>query len=330
MREMLGVTAALVGAGLGEEVALLTDGRTTDEPDCRREADRLAQSNTPLMAAGVGVQYNEELLLNLANATAGRSYHLTALQGARSGTEGSADGANSPRDAGAMGELHRVLDEELELALREAVTGLVVDVTMVRGVRLDSITRVYPSLAEVSLDRTPCRLGNIASEDYTVYIMEFTVSDLERPESRAQLAQVNLAGHVLSTRKDEKLPAQPLRIEFTTDETSLAERDDEVRGYVDQRTIDREVRRAVRMADQDPREARLILQAVAGMADDIGNREMARFVRAALDELTREGKISAESRKTISLGGRTRTIRSDRAQPLEGIPNEVLERARGR
>ena len=27
MREMLGVTAALVGAGLGEEVALLTDGR---------------------------------------------------------------------------------------------------------------------------------------------------------------------------------------------------------------------------------------------------------------------------------------------------------------
>src|SRR2546423_6596989 len=27
MREMLGVTAALVGAGLGEQVALLTDGR---------------------------------------------------------------------------------------------------------------------------------------------------------------------------------------------------------------------------------------------------------------------------------------------------------------
>ena len=27
MREMLGVTAALVGAGLGESVALLTDGR---------------------------------------------------------------------------------------------------------------------------------------------------------------------------------------------------------------------------------------------------------------------------------------------------------------
>jgi dihydroxy-acid dehydratase len=27
MREMLGVTAAIVGAGLGEEVALLTDGR---------------------------------------------------------------------------------------------------------------------------------------------------------------------------------------------------------------------------------------------------------------------------------------------------------------
>ena len=46
---------------------LLTDGRTTDEPDCRGEADRLAQSNTPLIAAGVGVQYNEELLLNLAN-----------------------------------------------------------------------------------------------------------------------------------------------------------------------------------------------------------------------------------------------------------------------
>src|SRR5205814_2351356 len=122
----------------------------------------------------------------------------------------------------------------------------------------------------------------------------------------------------------------PLWIQFTSDELALAARDDEVRGYVDQRTIDREVRRAVRIAADDPREAQQILKAVAGMAEEIGNRQMARFVRGALDELTREGKISPESRKTIALGGRTRTIRSERAQPLEGISNEVLERARGR
>src|SRR5205823_243929 len=199
-----------------------------------------------------------------------------------------AGGANGPRalhDTGAMGALHRVLDEELDLALRETVTGLVADIPTVKGVELDSITRVYPSLAEVPAGRAPYRLGNLASDDYTVFILEFTASGLERPESSAKLAQVVLAGHVLPEARDQELPAQPLRIDFTTDDAALAERDDEVRGYVDQRTIDREVRRAVRLAEQDPREARQILQAVAGMADDIGNREMARFVRAALDEL---------------------------------------------
>src|SRR5205823_7822178 len=105
--------------GLARRVALLTDGRTVDEPECRREAERLARSDTPLVAAGVGVQYNEDLLLALANTTGGRSYHLTALDTVR------AADPDAGRDTGAMGHLHRVLDEELDLALRETVTGLV-------------------------------------------------------------------------------------------------------------------------------------------------------------------------------------------------------------
>src|SRR5205823_9856133 len=109
---------------------------------------RLARSAAALMAAGVGVQYNEELLLEVANTTAGRAYHLTAKAVEAGKLDLGADGAINGRHAGAMGRLHRVLDEELDLALRESVTGLVADISTVKSVRLDSITRVYPSLAE--------------------------------------------------------------------------------------------------------------------------------------------------------------------------------------
>src|SRR5262249_20330153 len=106
--------------------------------------------------------------------------------------------------------------------------------------------------------------------------------------------------------------------------------DDEVRGYIDQRTLDREVRRAVALVDDNPGEAGQILTGVARLADDIGNRDMARFIRSALRELQTTGAISDESRKTIGPGGRTRTLRADHARSLEGIPEQALDEARRR
>ena len=64
---------------MAKRVLLLTDGQTFDEAECRPLATRLAESNTPLIAIGVGVEYNEELLRDLAELSQGRPYHLAQM-----------------------------------------------------------------------------------------------------------------------------------------------------------------------------------------------------------------------------------------------------------
>ncbi len=160
-------------SSVAKRVLLLTDGQTFDEAECRPLAGRFAESNTPLIAIGVGVEYNEDLLRDLAEISQGRPYHLAQ-----------------------MGQLGDILDGEIGSSVREVVTDLHATVSTVKGVKLSAVTRVYPSLAEVSASGSIYRLGNIAAGDYTVFIFEFTVSGIARPPSRARIAQLGLTGHV--------------------------------------------------------------------------------------------------------------------------------------
>jgi Ca-activated chloride channel family protein len=271
-----------------KRVVVLTDGRTLDEEECRLLAKQFAQANAPLVAIGIGGEYNEELLLELAQASQGRPYHLQE-----------------------MAQLRAILNLEVGAAVREVVTDLQLNVVPVRGVALDSVTRVYPSLAEVDLEETPCRLGNVATGDYTVYVLEFTIAGIERPESRAQLAHLSLEGFVPALDRREPFFAPPLAVTFTTDPDLISSVDPEVMGYVWQRNLDRMVQEAMRRAASDPAGTRQGLEEALAIAERVDNPAVVRMIRGALDELERTGSLSAERRKTVLLGGRTKTIRAE-------------------
>lgn len=284
---------------VAKRVLLLTDGQTFDEPECRLLAGQLAEGNTPIIALGVGIEYNEDLLRDLAEISQGRPYHLQS-----------------------MAQLRDILDDEVGSSVREVVTDLQATVATVRGVTLDALTRVYPSLAEVNLTGQPYRLGNIAAGDYTVFILEFTASGLARPPSRVRIAQVGLAGYAPGLGRREEFPLQELFVAFTTDEMAIAAVDPEVLGYVQQKNVDRMLQEAVRQATIDAGRARQTLQAAVGMTQRLGNSALTQMLNDALDELNRTGTISAGTRKTLALGGRTKTVRTDEAMPLEGVPSE--------
>ena len=233
---------------MAKRVLLLTDGQTFDEAECRPLAGHFAESNTPIIAIGVGIEYNEDLLRDLAELSQGRPYHLAQ-----------------------MGQLGDILNDEIGSSVREVVTDLQATVSTVKGVRLSAVTRVYPSLAEVSASGSIYRLGNIATGDYTVFILEFTVSGIARPPSRARIAQLGLAGHVPGLGRREELAPQDLFTAFTLDERQITEVDAEVLGYVQQKNLDKMVQDAVRVAGTDAAKARQTLQAAVGITQRIGN-----------------------------------------------------------
>ncbi len=285
-------------AHLAKRAFLLTDGETSDESECRSLAADFLSSNAPIIAVGIGVEYNETLLRDVAEISQGRPYHLH------------------------VDTLDSIINAEIGASVKEVVTDLQAKVMSVRGVVMESLTRVYSSLANIDLSSTPYRLGNVIAGDYTVFILEFTIQGIARPPSRARLAQVVMNGHAPGLGRREEFAPQDLFVTFTSDEAAIAEVDAEVLGYVQQKNVDRMVQDAINLAATDPAKARQTLQVASGMTQRIGNSAMTRMLGSALDELNKTGTISANTRKTVALGVRTKTVKTGSTSLLDNVPSD--------
>ena len=304
MRAEIAHNASTHGAN---RVLVLTDGETSDETLCREMAPHFAAQNIPIVAVGVGQSYNENLLSDLADATQGRPYHLDQTE-----------------------ELRGVLQSEARLTAREIVTDVQLEVRAIQGVRLESVTRVYPSLSDVALSSTQAlRLGNIASGDYSVFVLEFAIEGLSRPVSRARLAQLLLSGQSASSAQRQSVASQDLTVSFTDDTDATTTVDTEVLGYVQQKNADRLVRDAMTHAKRNAKTAQQKLGQAMEITRRLGNAPMTKMLQDAVDELERTGTISSIRRKTVTLGGRTRTIavtlpqNPQSGQSVKNLPDEA-------
>ena len=58
------------------------------------------------------------------------------------------------------------------------------------------------------------------------------------------------------------------------------------------------------------------------MTKRIGNAAMTRVLEGALDELNKTGSISAGTRKTVALGGKTKTMKVGGPAAPDGLPSD--------
>ena len=299
-----GELGRIEGGNVAHRVLLLTDGETFDADECYEAAQGLADLNAPLVTIGVGNSYNEELLRDLAEIGRARPYHLHE-----------------------MGQLGEVFGGEVQSSIREVITDLKAQVQTVAGVSLDSVTRVYPDLAEMKVSASgdkmkTAALGNIQTGDYTVFVLELTLSGRARGEGRARLAQVQLTGAVAGLDGELTSERHDIVVSFTGEQAATETVDDEVLGYVQQRNADRLVQSALRQAPRDAEGARQSLQSALELTKRIGNPAVTRILQDSLDELADRGTLSSDTRKTIALETRTRTIKTQSADALSDVPDE--------
>ena len=293
---------------VAKRVLVLTDGATFDEDECLALLPQFGASNTPLIGIGFGEEYNENLLRQMADATQGRPYALRQ-----------------------MADLGEVLQIEVGQTAREVVTDLKAHISTVKGVSIDGISRIHPAIIDVNIAEKPYRLGNIAAGDFTVFIIELTVEGVERPPSRARIAQVGLTANAPGLNRVQEFPPQNLFVEFTTDEAAIAAVDPEVIGYVQQKNVGKMVENAVRLATTDASQARQTLQVAAGMTQRIGNNAMTQMLNSAIGELDSTGTISVGTSKTVALGLRTKTVKTAALDEggTGGLSAEELRRLSG-
>jgi Ca-activated chloride channel family protein len=276
-------------------VLLLTDGLAIDEEECRQAATALADLQARIVALGVGEEYNEDLLADLASVTHGKPYDF--------------------RDMTALPE---IFEAELGSATRQVVSDVEATVKTVRDVRLVSVTRVYPSLADLDATRSPLHLGSLEAGDHTVFILELDVP--ERPAVRARLAQIGVTYLVPGQGYRGEVAPVDVTVEYITDEALTANVDAEVMGYVQQRNVDNLVRQATQQAETNPEQAAKTLRVARSMTQRLGNRGMTVALGQAEDELRSRGTIAVGTRKTIKLGARTQTMK---VGPGDDVPQNI-------
>jgi Ca-activated chloride channel homolog len=281
---------------LAKRVILLTDGQTFDEAECRPAAGKLSEDNTPVVTLGVGLDYNHDLLVDIANITRGEPYHLDSAS-----------------------VLNTVMEEQVGASLKEVITNAVLKISAVKGVKLESLVKVYPSLADVNIESQPYSMGNIPAGDYSVFVAELSVGGMMRPLSTARLAQASISFSVPGQGSSGETSPQDLRVTFTNDEGLTAQVDDEVLGYVQQKNVDRMVQEAVRLATVNPGQARQTLHAAVNLTQRVGNAGATRMLQTAMDEIDAKGTLSAGTVKTIRAGSRTKTVKTGMSSSGGGL-----------
>jgi Ca-activated chloride channel family protein len=85
----------------------------------------------------------------------------------------------------------------------------------------------------------------------------------------------------------------------------------EVMGYVQQRNIAQLASDATKIADKDPNKAEQLLETARRLTVKIGNDDMLASLNQASDELRKTRKISSNTRKTVKMGSRGKTIKME-------------------
>lgn len=284
-------------------ILLLTDGETFDEDTCKDLISQFSSASLPITALGVGDQFNEDLLNALSDAAGGRSFHIVT------------DNAQGTQVS--LQHLPETIKEEFNLAKAEVITNLGLSIKTVRGVQVNRVMRAYPSYTEVNTQNQPYHLGNASVQDPPVFVLEFAIEN--RPEARVRLAQLGLTYTIPGKNMTGELPPNDIVVQFIAGEGLAVQVDPEVMHYVQQCNLDKMVKEAAQVAEADPARAEQLLENARRMTQRVGNNLMDASLASAQDELRKTRRISANTRKTIKMGSKGKTVK------MEGDVNDISD-----
>ena len=298
-----------MGAGLKEtlnlisketgnrRIIMLTDGRTSDEDLVKEISTELTKENIPVIAIGIGEDWNEELITFITDKTQGKPFYVTT------------ESLNNAADNIAINssDIPETMMKELDRAINETLTGLSLNINAVKDVVIDRITRVYPEVSEVDMSIKPHSLGNINSKENAVFIIEATIP--ERKPLRSRLMQLSFTYDVPGANHRSENPPEDVIVEFTTDESKASIIDQEVVQLVQQRNVGGLVEKALKEAIYDPDAARRTLDIARSMTIKLGNTAMTGIIEHAQNEIRENKTISPGISKTLTIGSKTQTVK---------------------
>ena len=272
-------------------LVLLTGGQSEHEDRCRKQAQKQAGTGIPMLALGIGADWNEKLLLDLAGATGGQADYIAGAQDI------------VPYFQSTVQAMQAAVVQNAELVLR-----------LVAGINPRKIWRVVPVIADLGYrplsDRiVSAPLGELEKGQGQALLVELMLPPRQAGVYRIAQAEVAYDAPLLGLTQ-EKVRAD-IMMSFTQDAFQAQQVNPRVMNIVEKVTAFKLQTRALQEAEAgNIANATQQLRAAHTILLSQGDAALAKTVRLAADELEKQNKLSSEAQKTIRFTS-GKTVRLD-------------------
>ncbi len=266
---------------------ILTDGQTWgDEETCRTIARSLGQADVRITALGLGAEWNEKLLDDLAEFSEGTSDYI-------------ADPA----------QIDSFFQRTVRAAQGTAARDVRLLLRLVREASARAVHRVSPSIANLGYqpigeNEVAVRLGDLVYGATSSVVLDLMLPS--RATGSFRIAQAELHYTPLGGQ-GEQVIKQDILLEFTAD-PNAAKYDPQVMNLVEKVTAFKLQTRALAEAELgNVAGATQKLRAAATRLLDLGELDLAEKTQQQADQLEQGSKLSAESQKELRYATRRLT-----------------------
>jgi Ca-activated chloride channel family protein len=287
--------------GMGDAIRrliLLTDGQTENEAECLRQADDAGRLGIPITALGVGKDWNEDLLIDIAN---------------RSG--GTADYIDRPD------KMSEYFSSTVQRAQASAINNAALNLRLVQGVTPRAVWQVYPLISNLGYRPVSDRdvsvpLGEIETNDRRSVLIELLVDP--RPVGQYRLGNVDVVYDIPVMGLRGEHSRADIMMQFTADQSQAAIVDASVMNTVEKVSAFKLQTRALQdLQSGNVGAATQKLQSAVTRLLNQGETELAQTMQQEISNIQQSGQMSSEGQKTIKFGTRKTVKLSDLDVPEE-------------
>ncbi len=280
--------------GVADRLLVLTDGFTQDEDDCRAWAARALQFRIPVSTMGLGGEFNEELMIPIADQTGGEAYLLEEAD-----------------------DVPAAFARELQRAQAVRYRNLEIKLRPSQDVEVRAAYRVRPSIAPLETVNEghsySFPLGDLTSGEEPALLLELVVPP--RQAGVYRLAQTVLACDHPAVGLGSLKARADVAVEYTADPARTAEVESGVMQVVEALSAYKMQQRAIAdLESGDVIGATRKLRVAATRLLAMGEEELATEMERQAADLERSGQADPQRAKKLRYETRklTRRIARDK------------------
>jgi len=279
-------------------MVLLTDGQTENEKECLIQADAAGRRGVPITALGVGKDWNEDLLIDMANRS-----------------NGTADYIDQPD------KIADYFQNTVQRAQATAIHNAQLTLRLVQGITPRAVWQVIPLISNLGYQPVSDRdvsvaLGELETGSGRTVLIELLIDP--RPAGQYRIGQVEVSYDVPLLNLQGERSRADVMMTFTADTGLNAQVNAPVMNIVEKVSAFKLQTRALQdLQSGDVTGATQKLQSAVTRLLSQGEVELAQTMQQEIANLQQSGQLSSEGQKTMKFGTRKTVRLSDLDVPEE-------------